>query len=313
MMRPFRSLMLLATMLFATGLTNCANAQSLLWSLPEDGTWVKYIGKYKNKEEQPGNNAGPLQLEWLSELTIQSVGEEKAMFKGAETTCRWVEFKVVTGLPSAGGVEAGAAIDPGPFGVRTYKVLIPTESVTGKLTDAEGLPITYIPIIKGIRKIGRDAQPEAIKEKVLAFYPVIGMFANYLDLTPVGDDETLDLAGLGAVKAKQLKGTLKQKNSEIRTENVGQIWLSSDIPFGWAKYQVKLTRQRKSKFAPETEFASAAEIEVEMTAVEKGTGAKSEVGDAVPAAAETPAADSEPKEPAETKPEETKPEETKTE
>jgi hypothetical protein len=303
MMRPFRSLVLLATLLLATGVTNCANAQGLLWSLPEDGTWVKYIGKYKNKEEQPGNNAGPLQLEWLSELTIQSVGEEKAMFKGSETTCRWIEFKVVTGLPSAGGVEAGAAIDPGPFGVRTYKVLIPADSVTGELTDGEGLPITYLPIIKGIRKIGRDAQPEAIKEKVLAFYPVLGMFANYLDLAQVGNEESLDLAGLGAVKAKQLKGTLKQKNSEIRTESVGQIWLSSEVPFGWAKYQVKLTRQRKSKFAPESDFAPAAEIEVEMAAVEKGIGAKSEIGDVTPAAAETPAAASDIKEPTGAKPE----------
>ncbi|MDB5392389.1 MAG: hypothetical protein JWM11_8035 [Planctomycetaceae bacterium] len=285
MMRPFRSLVVLATVFFATAFSNVGNAQGLLWSLPEDGTWVKFTGKYKNKEEQPGNNAGPLQLEWLSELTIQSVGEEKAMFRGKEVPCRWIEFKVVTGLPSAGGVEAGAAIDPGPFGVRTYKVLVPVESVTGKLKDAEGLPVTFIPIVKGIRKIGRDAQPEPIKEKVLAFYPVLGMFANYLDLAPAGDEETLELAGLGSIKASSLKGTLKQKNSEMRTENIGQIWKSSEVPFGWAKYQVKLTRQRKSKFAPESEFAPAAEIEVEMAAVEKGTGAKSEIGDVAPAAA----------------------------
>jgi len=282
MMRLFRFVIVLATSLIVFGVSNVTQAQGLLWSLPEDGTWVKFTGKYKNKEEQPGNNAGPLQLEWLSELTIQSVGEEMAEFDGAETKCRWIEFKVVTGLPSAGGVEAGAAIDPGPFGVRIYKVLVPESRVTGKLKDEQNLPVMFIPIVKGSRKIGRDAQPEAIKEKVLAFYPVLGMFANYLDLEE-GAEESLDLAGLGAVKATSLKGTLNQKNSELFTENVGQIWLSPDVPFGWAKYQVKLTRQRKSKFAPESDFVPAAEIEVEMAAVDKGMGAKSEIGDVAPA------------------------------
>jgi hypothetical protein len=313
MMRPFRSLVVLAALLISLAASNVAHAQGLLWSLPEDGTWVKYTGKYKNKEEQPGSNAGPLQLEWLSELTIQSVGEEKAKFKGKEVDCRWIEFKVITGLPSAGGVEAGAAIDPGPFGIRIYKVLIPVESITGKLTDADGLPVTFIPIIKGLRKIGRDAPPEEIKEKVLAFYPVLGMFANYLDLAPAGEEETLELTGLGSVKAKVLKGMLKQKSAEMKTENAGQIWLTPEVPFGWAKYQVKLTRQRKSKFAPESEYAPAAEIEVEMAAVEKGTGAKSEIGDAAPAAAAaaTPAAATEKKDAAPAEPKEAAPAEAK--
>lgn len=319
MIRSGRSLVVLATMLFAMGVANSATAQGLLWSIPEDGTWVKYTGVYKNKEEQPGNNAGALELDWLSELTIQSVGEEMGTYKvkgkDRETLCRWIEFKVVTGSPSAGGVEAGAAIDPGPFGTRIYRVLVPIESVTGQLKDADGLPVTHIPIVKGVRKLGRDAPVEPIKEKVLAFYPVLGMFANYLDLAAAGEEAPLELAALGSVKAKALTGTLKQKNAEMRTENVGQIWLSADVPFGWAKYQVKLTRQRKSKFAPESEFAPAAEIEVEMAAVEKGTGAKSELGDATPAAAtpaaETPAAETKDAAPAETK--ETTPAEPKAE
>lgn len=299
MQRPFRSLLVLVTTIATLGVTQLVQAQGLLWSLPEDQTWVKYTGKYKNKEEQPGNNAGPLQLEWLSELTIQSVGTEMAQFQGAEVPCRWIEFKVVTGLPSTGGVETGAAIDPGPFGVRIYKVLVPESRITGKLRDEQDLPVMFIPIVKGIRKIGRDAPPEAIKEKILAFYPVLGMFGNYLDLAPEGAAENLDLPGYGPVMATSYKGTLRQKNAEISTENVGQIWLSPDVPFGWAKYQVKITRQRKSKFAPESDFAPSAEIEVEMAAVEKGTGAKSEIGDVDPAtltptATEEKAADAKP-------------------
>ena len=298
-MSRMNRLLLLSTTL---ALTLCGaattQAQGLLWSLPEDGSLTEYVGKYRNKQERPGSNAGPLELEWDSRLKIQSVGEETAEFNGQPTPCRWIEFKVIIGKPSTKGVEADAGIDPGPHGVRIYKVLIPVERVKGALKDKQGLPVTFIPIVKGYRKIGQQpAQP--MKEKVLAFYPMLGLFANYLDLAPAGEAADLDLPGFGSVKATLNKGTLKLQNQTSKSENVGEIWRTDEVPFGWAKYHVKLIRLEKDITAPDSAFAPAAEIEVEMAVVKKEmTGAKSELGDvsdeptAAPAeATEKPAAD----------------------
>ena len=274
-----RRLLILATFAVTCCSTATSRAQGLLWNLPEDGSVVEYAGKYTNKQERPGSNAGPLELEWDSRLTIQSVGEETAEFEGLPTPCRWVEFKTVTGKPSTKGVEADAGIDPGPHGTRIYKVLIPVSRIKGQLRDDDGLPVTFIPIVKGFRKIGQQPA-KAVQEKVLAFYPVLGLFANYLDLAPEGEPADLDLPNLGTVKTRMMKGTLKLQNKTSKSENVGEIWLADDLPFGWAKYHVKLTRQEKDVTAPVSAFAPAAEIEVEMTIVKKETtGAKSEIGE----------------------------------
>lgn len=254
-------------------------AQGLIWSLPEDGTVVEYAGKYRQKQERPQSNDGPLELEWDSRLTIQSVGEEMAEFEGLPTPCRWLEFKLLTGKPSTKGVEADSEIDPGPHGTRIYKVLIPVSRIKGQLRDEQQLPVTYLPIVKGYRKIGQQPA-KAMKEKVLAIYPVLGLFANYLNLAQEGEPADLDLPNIGAVKARTLKGSLKLENATSRSENVGEIWLTDDIPFGWAKYHVKLTRQEKDITMPVSAFAPAAEIEVEMAVVRKeSTGAKSELGE----------------------------------
>lgn len=311
MSRSYRLSLVLASCVLTWCCAATSQAQGLLWSLPEDGAIVEYAGKYLNKQERPGSNEGPLELEWDSRLTIQSVGEEMAEFDGVETPCRWIEFKVVTGKASKKGVEADAGIDPGPHGVSIYKVLIPTTRVKGQLKDDEGLPVTFLPIIKGYRKIGQQpAQP--MKEKVLSFYPMLGLFANYLDLAPEGEEADLELPNVGTVKAKQMKGTLKLQNQTGKSENVGEIWLSADVPFGWAKYHVKLTRQEKDITAPESAFAPAAEIDVEMTAVKKETsGAKSEIGE-VSETPETPAETTEKPAAEATETKESKPEAEKT-
>lgn len=314
MSRMYRLSVLVASCVLTLSSAATSQAQGLLWSLPEDGSTVEYAGKYHHKQERPGSNEGPLELEWDSRLTIQSVGEEMAEFDGVSTPCRWIEFKVMTGKASTKGVEAGSGIDPGPHGVTIYKVLVPVSRVKGQLKDEQDLPVMFVPIVKGYRKIGtQPAQP--VTEKILSFYPMLGLFANYIDLAPEGDATDVELPNVGAVKTKPMKGTLKLQNKTSKSENVGEIWLSDEVPFGWAKYHVKITRLQKDITEPETAFAPAAEIEVEMVAVKKeGSGAKSELGEVsdTPAtpAAEKPAAEATEK-PAEEKPAEEKPAEEK--
>ena len=265
-----------------------AGAQGLLWSLPPDGTWVRYYGEYKNVQERPESNEGALELTWLSELTIKSVGTEMADVKGQSTRCRWIEFKLVKGYQSAEGIK------PGPYGAWIYKVLIPENRVIGKTEDADHIPVTFIPVVKGFRKLGeREATP--VTEKVLAVYPLLAPLANYKKLVPDGGASDLELKQLGTVSAQLNTGELKLESSISRSVNKGEMWLSQDVPFGMAKFHVSLIREEKDSTAPKADFKRSAEIDVKMEVVEKGTAAQSELGDtAAPAAEKAPKAEAEP-------------------
>ena len=125
-----------------------ANAQGVVWKLPEDGTWVRYEGNYKQIETRASSGQADLEIEWIQHLTIKSVGKQEAEFEGKTVPCRWLELKIQTGKKS----EAG--INPGPVGQTIYKVLVPEHRVVGKLKDEETIPVSYLSIVKGYRKEG---------------------------------------------------------------------------------------------------------------------------------------------------------------
>jgi hypothetical protein len=169
---------------------------------------------------------------------------------------------------------------------------VPEAKVLGKLVDGDDIPATFIPIVKGFRKVGtQEAQP--VSEKVLAVYPMLSLFAYYRDFAQDGDAaEDVNLPQLGSVSAKAFKGSQILEGPVSRSDNKGEIWLTSDVPFGWAKYHVNLVREEKESSAPRNEFKKTAELDVTMEAVEKGTDAQSEIdgaAEAPPIADEKPA------------------------
>src|SRR5579863_5381857 len=166
---------LISCCVWLAGLVSPAQAQILIWSLPkEEGAWIRLEGTYRQTRDRPNSNAGSEVLEWHSELTISSVGREMADVDGTEVACRWVEFKAVT---KPGGVDQV----PGPGDTFVYKVLIPEDRVVGKTIDEESLPITFLPIVKGFRRVGgREVEP--VQEKALAVYPTIALVTYYPDL-----------------------------------------------------------------------------------------------------------------------------------
>ena len=253
------------------GISANASAQGLVWRLPaEDGTWVKFVGTYKNQQARPDSNEGDLELTWKKELTISSVGQETVQIDGKPTACRWVEFKSVVGIATEEGLK------PGPFSTRIYKVLIPEDRVIGKLLDSQNLPVTYLPIVRGFRKIA-NREPTAVTEKVLAVYPMLSMLTHYPEFAIV-EKEPQDLQiPLGNVPARLCKGTEKLQNATNRSTNTAQLWLSDDVPFGLARWTVEILREKKDSTAPADAFKQAAKLTEEMAAVEKGTGAQSEI------------------------------------
>lgn len=255
------------------GLVSPANAQILIWSLPkEEGAWVRLEGAYRLTRERPNSNAGAEVLEWRSELTISSVGHEMADVDGTEVPCRWVEFKSIT---KPGGVDQL----PGPGDTFVYKVLIPEDRVTGKTTDEEGLPVTFLPIVKGFRKVGQR-EVEVVQEKALAVYPTIAPVTYYPDLKAEGEEaEQVQVAG-NAVAAQLYKGTRQLKRSTTRSANVASLWRSDELPFGLVRFVVALTTEQKDITTSDDEFQRTTLIEVDMRAVAVGNDARSELGEA---------------------------------
>jgi len=250
-----------------------ASAQVLIWSLPkEDGAWVRFEGTYKQTRSRPNSNAGDEALQWRSELTISAVGSETAeLDSGKKQACRWIEFKSLT-------KPDGLDQELGPGDLFVYKVLIPEERVIGKPVDNDSIPVTFLPIVKGWRKIGqRDA--EAIREKALAVYPTIALVTYYPDLKADAEpSEPLEIAGKEA-PVRLFKGKRVFQNASSRSTNVGELWLSDAVPFGLARFHVTLAREEKPSSAPADEFARAVFAEVDMSVVATGNDARSEIGD----------------------------------
>src|SRR5579864_8593884 len=158
-----------------------ASAQILIWNVPkENGAWVRFEGTYRQTRSRPNATAGDELLEWRSELTISEVGREKVDFDGEkDVPCRWVEFKSLT---KPNGLEK----QPGPGDTFIYKVLIPENRVIGKTVDEQKIPVTFLPIVKGWRKVGgRDAEP--VSERALAMPPTVVLATYYPDLKAEGN------------------------------------------------------------------------------------------------------------------------------
>jgi len=249
-------------------------AQGLVWSLPEEeGVWVRYSGTYTNVQERPQSTEGPLEISRLSELKISALKRETIEVDGESVPARWLEFKLVSGTQSAEGIQ------PGPYGTRIYSVLVPESAITGKLVDDDGIPEQFLPILKGYRKIG-DKPAEVLQERILKVYPLLTLLMDYKDFAQQGEEpEQLDLPQYGMVSARHFVGTETLETATTRSVNRGELWLSPDVPFGWAQSKVTVVREVKESTQPREEFRKAAEITVQMAVAEMGTGAQSEIGE----------------------------------
>ncbi len=245
------------------------SAQGLIWELPPDGSWVRYEGTYEKEMPGPDANDLPVKLKWTRHLIISSVGSEMAEFNGEQTACRWLEFKTITGKETESGVA------PGVSGPRIYKVLVPEKAVNGKIIDQSQIPVTFLPIVRGYRKIG-DKPAEPLKTKILRFYPMITMLEHYTKWDSEGESANIDIP-TGAVSAREFKGTFSSESPTTRSQNVGTIWRTDKVPFGIAKWTVEITRDTKGGTQPRTDFQKASLVKVAMSAHEIGKNAESEL------------------------------------
>jgi len=255
------------------GASRPAAAQGLIWKLPtEAGAFTRYEGTYEQTRFLPNSPQGQLVTEWLFELTIRSLEAETVDVDGKEMPARWIELKTVTGYKSAQG------IDPGPFGTRIYKVLVRDDQVLGRMRDADDLPVTFLPIVKGYRKIGnRNVEP--LKEKVLSVYPLVAMTGEYPSLkADAGGPQLMPDSGtLSGISATPHHGAATLETPTSRTASKCALALSSEMPFGWYSLSSEIVRDEKDATKPRTDFRQASIVKLTCTAVENGTGAQAEI------------------------------------
>jgi hypothetical protein len=242
------------------GLCCGVQAQGLLWQLPEDEVTVHYQGTYKQQVfSRVTDDADPKEIEWIRDLFITAGPREEHQVDGVATQCRKLKIVVRTGKAFEG------ANDPGPVGEWTYEVLIAESAVLGQIADERDIPVSFIPILEGTRKAG-DKPAEPIKATNLQIYPTISLLRHYSELKPAGTEpEELDIP-FGFVNARKFTASHTLESRTSRSVNNAEIWKSSDVPFGLAKWTVRLSRERKSDLAPRSKFKTVTRITVEMEA-----------------------------------------------
>ena len=253
-------------------LASVASGQGAICQLPEDGTWVRFEGTYAQVEIRPETAAGKVEVEpWKEHVTIKSVGTEMAEYREKETECRWVEIKIERGRVRDGKIDTGLT------GLEIYKVLIPETAVIKDNVDEEGVPVSFLPIVKGFRKVGK-ANPKPLVEPALQLYPLGILIGYYRELKVIAEDVDPEV-GIGAIKASQWKGEITLERRNGRTIQESTIWKSPEIPFGVARWTSKMVRETKDDQVPRENFKPVSEVTIEMVAQEIGGDAKSELSD----------------------------------
>lgn len=247
-----------------------AQAEGVIWQLPPDGAWIRLEGTYTQTEIRPDLTTGKLEIPpWIERVWIKSVGAEMAEYQGETVPCRWLEIKVERGR------ERDGQIDTGVTGLQIYKVLAPESKVLPTTVDDAGVPVSFLPIVKGYRKIGK-AEPKQMTEAALQLYPLAVLTGYYRQENVVAENDDPDVK-LGPVKAEKIQSTLSIESRSSRTVQETTVWRSQDVPFGIARYDAKIRRDVKDEGQGRDDFKPATEVAVSLRVQETGDDAKSEL------------------------------------
>ena len=230
------------------------SGQGLIFHLPEDGKAVEYEGTLT--QATGPDDQSP--LSWTCELSIKSVGQEQAEFGGKLQPCRWLEIKTLTGKAGAAG------IDPALVGARIYKVLVPESKIVDGWQDADGIPNEMMPIVRGFRRLGEE-EVQPITTPALRFYPTISLLTSYQNPEVVATSDTPEILLQGqSITARRMRGKFVMERSKSRSTNEAEYWVSSDVPFGLARWIVTVTTDEKDSAAPVSEFKPTIIKKVDM-------------------------------------------------
>lgn len=263
--------------------TASALAQGVIWNAPPEGTEVQYEGDYIQEDERPQDVNKRIKLEWRRRLWIKALKKTNAEYKGQTVPCQWFEIKVVT----ASEVGGDGDLVPGPGGKRIYKVLVPLEGEGttlgppkegGAVMDQMQIPIGYLPIVKGYRRIDEQAA-QPITSGVLNTYPLLTLMNQYRTLDLVAEQEDPQVTLQNITTAAHYHGEMTMESPTNRSNNKAEIWANESVPFGLVRWQVEVTREKKAESAARDNFELTSTFRVDMKAVKQSTNATSDLAE----------------------------------
>ena len=261
-----------------------AEAQGLIWNAPPEGTEVQFEGDYIQEDERPQEVNQKIQLEWRRRLWIKALKKIQAEYNGQMVDCQWFEMKVVTGTETGDG-----ELVPGPGGQRIYKILVPLERATlgppmgGNVVDKQGIPIGYLPIVKGYRRIDEQAA-EPITSGVFHAHAGLTLLTNYRTLEAVTEEDpqvkyTENDTAQTVATAMRYHGELVMESPTNRTTNKADIWANDSSPFGLVRWKVEVARETKDGKASRDQFQLTSTYRVDMKLVKKSMDAVSDLAE----------------------------------
>lgn len=267
-------------LILVAGSPNSVFAQGLIWNAPAEGTEVQYEGDYVQEDERPEEVEKRITLEWRRRLWIRALAKTNAEYKGETVPCQWFEIEVVTASEAGGD----GRLVPGPGGRRLYKVLVPLERANigpgadGKIVDKQGIPVAYLPVVKGYRRIDEQAV-EPITSGVLNTYPMLTLMAHYRDLEKVAENTDPEVSLQSVNSATHYHGELVIESPTNRSTNKAEIYANPSVPFGLARWNVEIARETKDGKAPRDQYELASTFRVDMKIVDQSTGAVSKLAE----------------------------------
>lgn len=222
-----RRLFAMAILLLAPAIAEAQQAAGPLYSLPDDGVWVEYDWQ---QSATPGR-------ELTGTLRISSVGKKEV----AGQPHRWIEIKLQVRRGERTKRElrkllvAEKALQLGRPLLECVVACYDQDAVSGGVTVLSGKRTNDF-LSMGIRGDG----------------------ARLREMRP--RDDVLTALGAFTTRKVAARGTLDNRVLHYRG------WLTDQVPFGWAKFEVE-----------QTTGADAARVVLSAAAVKRGVGAKAEV------------------------------------
>lgn len=216
-----------------------SRADGLIHKLPKDGSWVEY--------ELTGSGltpTGEVRMTTTGTVTVKSVGQEKVDGK----SCRWIEMEIAMEAKTSRGLRSRRIDD--------YKLLIPEDDLA-----AGKDPLAHVSRLlkKDVRGFVtehnlKDGAAEKLKGLATWISKPLGKSEQEKDVELKAPD--------GTYKCTRISG--KQAGDSEGVEMDLETWVTDQVPFGVAAYQVKTQRKEGSN-------------SFELKFVKTGTDAKSSV------------------------------------
>jgi hypothetical protein len=200
---------------------------ALFYSMPEDGGWVEY--EWRTDDAGKGQPANRLRISSVGKLTKDSV------------PCRWIEVHKET--------------HRGDQTTHQLRKLLVAES-----KDAEKKPGEFR-VLSAFAQRGLDAPATSMKPKQIQDLVELGFHGSNEGLVVRAENEDAR-TGLGVFRTRHVE-TQAKINERTCTYHA---WLTPELPFGWAKFEV---REQTSRNTDRLIFSAVA--------VRKGNEARSEM------------------------------------